>query len=91
MKLRRANPSSGAPMGLRNAYPRGGERKRSDIRSVECIIERLVGIVELPSQPEEHGYVVLECGMGEWSTEKRNCLRDEIEEVQYRIRGSDKN
>ena len=44
---------SGAPMGLRSAYPRGGVPKRGGVRSVECIIGAPVGIEELPSQPEE--------------------------------------
>jgi len=50
MKLRRANPGSGAPMGLRSAYPRGGAPKRGGGRSVECTIGAPEGIEELPSR-----------------------------------------
>jgi len=46
---------SGAPMGLRSAYPRGGVPKRGRVRSVKCIIEAPVGIEELPSRAEERG------------------------------------
>jgi len=46
---------SGALMGLRSAYPRGGEPKRGGVRSVECIIRVLVGIEELPSRAEKRG------------------------------------
>jgi len=46
---------SGAPMGLRSAYPRGGAPKRGGVRSVECITGALVGIEELPSWAEERG------------------------------------
>ena len=53
MKLRRANPGSGAPMGLRSAYPRGGALTRGGVRSVECIIGAPEGIEELPSRAEE--------------------------------------
>jgi len=54
---------SGAPMGLRSAYSRGGAPKIDGVRSVECIIETLVGIEELPSWAEERGLGGLECGM----------------------------
>jgi len=40
-------------MGLRSAYPRGGEPKRGGVRSMECIIGVPVGIEELPSQAVE--------------------------------------
>jgi len=46
---------SGAPMGLRSAYPRGGALKRGGVMSVECIIGAPVGIEELSSRAEEHG------------------------------------
>ena len=53
MKLRRANPGSGAPMGLRSAYARGGALKRDGVRSVECITGAPEGIEELPSKDKE--------------------------------------
>jgi hypothetical protein len=53
MKLRRANPVSGALMGLRSAYPRGGAPRRGGVRSLECIIGAPEGIEELPSRAEE--------------------------------------
>ena len=55
---------SGAPMGLRSAYSRGGEPQSGGVRSVECIIGALVGIEELPSQAGERGLGRLECRMG---------------------------
>ena len=55
MKLRRANPGSGALMGLRSAYPRGGAPKGGGVKSVECTIGAPEGIEELPSRAEERG------------------------------------
>jgi len=55
MKLRRVNPGSRAPMGLRSAYPRGGAPTRGGVRSVECIIRAPEGIEEFPSRAEERG------------------------------------
>ena len=55
---------SGALMGLKRAYPRGGEPKRGGVRSVECIMGAVVGIEELPSRAEERRDGGLECGMG---------------------------
>jgi len=46
---------SGAPMGLRSAFRRGGAPKMGGVRSVELIIGAPVGIEELPSRAEEHG------------------------------------
>jgi hypothetical protein len=40
------------------------------IRSVECIIEALVGIEELLSRVEKRGTGGIECGMGSWSTQR---------------------
>jgi len=76
-------------MGLSSHFPRGGAPKRGWVTSEECIIGALVGIEELTSRAEERGYGGLECGMGWWSAERRNCLRNEIEEVQSRLRSSD--
>jgi len=46
---------SGAPMGLRSAYHRGGAPKKGGVRSVECIIGAPVGIEELPSRADQRG------------------------------------
>jgi len=46
---------SGAPMGLRSAYPRVGAPNRGGVRSVKCLIGAPVGIEDLPSQAEERG------------------------------------
>jgi hypothetical protein len=87
-KERRANPGSGAQMGLRSAYPRGGTPTSGGVRSVQCILGVPEGIEVLPSWAEKRRWRDLECRMGQGSTERRNGLWNEIEEVQSRLRSS---
>jgi len=79
MEQRSANPGRGAPMGIEECSPSGGEPKRGRV-GTECGIQyrsdnpdrgALVAIGELPSQADERGNGGIEHGTKQRSAKSR--------------------